>query len=634
VADHLPRLPALNLHLMFPILRQGIQAADVGTQKNLSPEGDIHRMGQVPEHLLRQGLQSELQIMDIVDVAVGVDLPPSDGGGKGHGGTVRGFAVGGDGGVEQDPVIQIIDASDGLRHPAHPSGGRIYQQPPGAGPCNQGIAVVHQEIPLGLEAAHSPRPGLYGQPGPPGGTLQQLQPPRRQHPEYPSPGYVIDATSQIQTVTVNPADTQTITFYNEPLCSLTLSKKDSVSGKPVPGTEFTVRDSSGAIIGKYTTGSDGTVTVTGLIPGSTVVVTETKVPKGYVLNPTPQTIVVKNGTGNSWVSGGTVSSGTNSSGGSFGSSNNSGTPGGTVSGGGTSGGNNLDFENDPTTILTIQKFVDGTNNEPMKGVEFLVTDGTGAVVGPNNGYYTTDKDGRITIPNLEPGMTITARETKTLEGFLLDPTPQTITIKVGEGQHLTFWNKKAGGLIVNKVDAETKKPLAGVKFKITYADGSNVDMDGGKVSSNGLYTTDTNGQIKILGITGTVTVEEIETLPGYVIDPNAKSQTVVINANDTQTLTFTNSCTGGVELIKVDASDKTKRLPGVTFEIRKANDALVDTVTTDKNGRVALDLDAGSYYAVEIEAAEGYKLDDTPTPFTVEDGKPTKITITNKKFIF
>ena len=82
----------------------------------------------------------------------------------------------------------------------------------------------------------------------------------------------------------------------------------------------------------------------------------------------------------------------------------------------------------------------------------------------------------------------------------------------------------------------------------------------------------------------------------------------------------------------MDEGDKTKRLPGVTFEIRKANDALVDTVTTDKNGRVALDLDAGSYYAVEIEAAEGYKLDDTPTPFTVEDGKPTKITITNKKF--
>ena len=32
-----------------------------------------------------------------------------------------------------------------------------------------------------------------------------------------------------------------------------------------------------------------------LIPGSTVVVTETKVPSGYVLNTTPQMITVKNG---------------------------------------------------------------------------------------------------------------------------------------------------------------------------------------------------------------------------------------------------------------------------------------------------------------------------------------------------
>ena len=60
--------------------------------------------------------------------------------------------------------------------------------------------------------------------------------------------------------------------------------------------------------------------------------------------------------------------------------------------------------------------------------------GVGAVVGPNNGYYTTDKDGRITISNLEPGTVITAKETKTLDGFVLDGNPQTIEIKAGEGQ--------------------------------------------------------------------------------------------------------------------------------------------------------------------------------------------------------
>ena len=332
---------------------------------------------------------------------------------------------------------------------------------------------------------------------------------------------------------------------------------DSVTGRPVPGTEFTVRDGNGTLLGRYTTGSDGTVTVTGLQPGSTVVVTETKVPKGYVLNPTPQTIIVKNGTGNSWTSSGTVSGGSTGGNSVIGGT----VSGGTVSGGSSTGGNDLTFENDPTTTLTIQKFVDGTN-EPMKGVEFLVVDGRGTVVGPNNGYYTTDKDGRITIPNLEPGTVITAKETRTLDGFLLDGTPQTITIKVGEGQTLTFWNKRAGGLIVNKVDAVTGKPLAGVKFHITYADGSNVDLDGGKISSNGIYTTNSEGQIKILGITGTIIVTEIETIPGYLIDPNTKSQTVVVNPNDTQTLTFQNQPTKNLVIQKL-ISGTDKPLAGV-----------------------------------------------------------------------
>ena len=185
----------------------------------------------------------------------------------------------------------------------------------------------------------------------------------------PCPGYVIDTATQIQTVKVNPADTQTLVFYNEPLCSLTLTKRDSVTGKPVPGTEFTLKDGNGNILGKYTTGQDGTVTVTGLIPGSTVIAVETRVPKGYVLDPTPKTIIVKNGAGNSIVSGG-----------------GSAAPGG-------NGGNNLDFENDPTTTLIIRKFISGTANEPLPGVAFKVVDGSGKPVGPDNGTYYTNNAG-------------------------------------------------------------------------------------------------------------------------------------------------------------------------------------------------------------------------------------------------
>lgn len=78
--------------------------------------------------------------------------------------------------------------------------------------------------------------------------------------------------------------------------------------------------------------------------------------------------------------------------------------------------------------MTIQKYVDGTT-DPIQGVTFLVTDSSGQYVGPNNGEYVTDKNGRIVITDLTPGTTITAKETKTASGYVLDTTPQSILIK-------------------------------------------------------------------------------------------------------------------------------------------------------------------------------------------------------------
>ena len=408
----------------------------------------------------------------------------------------------------------------------------------------------------------------------------------------PPEGYALDGTPQ--TITVQAGENAPLTFYDKPLCNLTILKRDALTKKPLAKAEFIVKDSEGKPIGtdngRFVTGSDGTVTITALNPNATIIVSEDKAPIGHIKDETPKTIVVRSGVPNS-----------------------------------------LTFDNEPSTTLVIHKYIEGTENEPLSGVAFKVVDGSGAAVGPDDGVYYTDKAGEIVLNGLEPGTTVVAREIKSVDGFVLDGTPQDILIKAGTVQNLTFWNKRQGALIINKLDAMTKKPLAGVTFKITTATGEFVPDENGKISSNGLYYTNESGQIILKGVTGTLVVTEEKSIDGYTIDENTRTQTVVVNPDDTQSLYFYNAPIGGVELIKVNAADKTQRIPNTTFEIRRVSDGgLVDTVTTGADGRVYVPLASDSYYAVETKAGKGFQLDDTPIYFTVEDGKTTTKTVTNK----
>lgn len=410
-------------------------------------------------------------------------------------------------------------------------------------------------------------------------------------------GYVMDQPSTNVIIGEN-GDTQTVVIKNSKAGSLVINKLDSLTGEPLEGVTFKVTTSTGEFVpdengyissnGLYKTDKAGKIQIDGVV--GTLVVTETQTIPGYTIDPASQTqTVVVN-------------------------------PNDTQT---------LTFYNTPSTTLVIEKYIEGTTT-PLKGVTFLVTDSSGAVVGPSNGEYITDENGRIVIDGLEPGTTVTAREVKTLEGYVLDGAPKSIKIKAGEVQTLRFYNQQAGTIVIRKLDSVTKEPLAGVEFELTYADGGYVDDANGHLSSKGLYTTDANGEIRISGVTGTIVVKETKTIEGYTIDPATQTQTVEVNPEDTQTLTFYNDPIGGVEIIKVNEANRSERIPGTTFEIRKVDDELIDTVTTDKNGRVFVSLEDGAYYAVEIEAAEGFKLDDTPYYFEVENGKTETVRITNQ----
>ena len=346
----------------------------------------------------------------------------------------------------------------------------------------------------------------------------------------------------------------------------------------------------GTVIGTYRTSANGSFTVTGCKAG-TYIIEELSSDGSHVIDTPPQTVYLS--------------------------------------------GENQEvvqvyFGNSPKGSLLIKK-VSSADNSPISDVQFFVTESDGTVVGDSNGYFVTDSAGTILIEGIDPGTTLVVKETRAKDGFLLDDTPQTAQIKAGQTVTLEFRNQPTGQLIIHKLSGDDRKtPLEGVQFKITYSDGSFVDADSGQLSSNGLYWSNSAGQIILSGLTGTVVVTEVESIPGYTIDPNTQSQTVVINPNDTQELYFYNNPIGGIEIIKVNASKTSERIPDTTFEIRRMDDALVDTITTDRNGRAYLSLEDGSYYALEVEANPDFVLDDTPHYFEVKNGEVTTLRIKNE----
>ena len=406
-------------------------------------------------------------------------------------------------------------------------------------------------------------------------------------------GYVITDAAETVYLSGKDQDVITVTFGNDKMGSLLIVKKDAVTGAPISDVEFFITDSDGSVIGtangRYVTDSAGTIRIDGLTPGMTVIAKEVRTKDGYILDDTPQSIKIKR---NAVMT--------------------------------------LEFRNQPKGGVLVKK-VDAVTNAPISDVEFLVTDSDGNVIGNANGKFVTDSAGTFTITDIAPGTTLIIKETRAKAGYILDDTPQTVKVKSNEVVTVEFRNQPKGNLIVVKQDSVTKEPLEGVEFKITYADGSYVDAEGGTLSSTGLYWTDKAGKISISGISGTVVVTEIETIPGYTIDENTRTQTVVVNPNDTQTLYFYNTPVGGLQIIKSD-KDSGKRIAGVKFEIRKMNGEIIGAYTTDSDGVIYLpEAESGWYTVTELEAASGYLLDTTPHRIEVKDGQTATLEITNHK---
>ena len=405
----------------------------------------------------------------------------------------------------------------------------------------------------------------------------------------PSP-YLLDAPSQL--ATLYPNRDHTVYFENHQKPALTVKKVDSVTGDPLQGAKFHVtyasnNTGSGEIndLGIYYTGENGQFQLTGLRDGW-YKVTEQEPPTGYAIKGATQEVYIQSGTSKV-----------------------------------------LTFENIPLSALVVWKY-DSVTGEAVSNAVFQVkylggTSGTGGTV---IGTYKTSANGSFTVTGLKEG-TYIVEELASDSGHVIDTAPQTAYIsgKQQDVVQLYFGNSPKGSLLVKKIDSVTHKPLSDVEFMVTTADGTVVG------DANGKFVTDSAGSFTVSGINPgtTLVVKETRAKAGYVLDNTP--QTVVVNANDTQTLTFTNKPIGGLILIKSD-EDSGKRISGVQFEVRKMNGEIVGSYTTDRNGVIQLpELERGWYTVTELKAASGYLLDSTPQRIEVKDGQTATLELTNHK---
>ena len=416
----------------------------------------------------------------------------------------------------------------------------------------------------------------------------------------PADGYsIINASETIYLADSGEQSVVTVRFDNAPDGILLIRKVCSVNPSvTLANAEFKITYADGTLIGDsngiFRTDEHGEIRVPGLKPGKSVIVTEMKAPDGYLIDTQSQTVQIKEGR--------------------------------TVS---------LTFKNQPKGKLIIQKR-DSATGQPLPGAEFRVTTAAGCEVGldgvigsstlTQNGIFTTDGQGEITITNLAPGAYVLT-EIKAPTGYVMDRASTNVVIgKNGDTQTVIVKNSKAGTLVIDKRDSLTGKPLQGVTFKVTTSTGEFVPAENGQISSNGLYFTDKDGKITIHGVVGTLVVTETATIPGYTIDEASRTQTVVVNPNDTQTLHFTNTPSTTLVIEKY-IEDTTTPLKGVTFLVTDSSGAVVGRSNgefiTDEHGRVVIhDLIPGTTVtAREVKTVDGFVLDGAPKSILIKAGE-------------
>lgn len=159
--------------------------------------------------------------------------------------------------------------------------------------------------------------------------------------------------------------------------------------------------------------------------------------------------------------------------------------------------------------------VDETTKQPLAGAVFRFATSTGQVQ-----EIMTNADGYATWNELLVDTKVTIQEIKAPDGYILDTTPHTMTIKANETTTIIKDNQEQlANLRVIKEDEETGNTPQGAAQLI----GAVYELTNGQGETVGQITMEetegiVQGQIKALKL-GTYTLQEIEAPKGYTLDP-------------------------------------------------------------------------------------------------------------------
>ena len=408
-------------------------------------------------------------------------------------------------------------------------------------------------------------------------------------------GHVIDTAPQTAYISGKQQDVVQLYFGNSPKGSLLVKKIDSATHAPLSDVEFMVTTADGTAVGdangKYVTDSAGSFTVSGINPGTTLVVKETRARDGYLLDDAPQTATVKAGQ--------------------------------TVT---------LEFRNQPQGSLIINKLSSADKKTPLEGVLFQITYSDGSFVDngalSSKGLYRTDKNGQIILSGITGTVIVT--EVETIKGYRIDNASrsQTIEVRANDTQTLWFYNRPISGILIHKISSVDGKAIPGVTFLLY--DSTNAPI--------AQATSDDRGYAYFEDLSaGRYYLRELEN-EGYVRDTQKK--TVYVKSGETTEVEWENTpITGQIQITKRSADyNHTNGLPagtlleGAVFEITDKAGNVVDTIRSNSRGlAVSKQLPLSRYFIREVKAPEHYGISEKELTVYLEyEGQIARLEVEDK----